>query len=113
MKNLLTCLICLICLTVPLFAFADMVSFDQYVFDRSSVTCSFQKSQAGFIKFNMIYGAGLGAKQASYICDQKYTNWKDMIKYSKKVANYLNKTEHIDPIEILTKIGLSNVRESK
>ena len=43
MKNLLTCLICLICLTVPLFAFADMVSFDQYVFDRSSVTCSFEK----------------------------------------------------------------------
>ncbi len=108
-----TLVIAFICIIIPFVAFADMVSFDQHVFDRSSVTCSFQKSTTGNIKFLMIFGSGLAASEVSYVCNEKYTNWKDMVKYAKKVANYINKTDHIDPIEILTKIGLSNVREGK
>jgi len=95
----------LICITIPLEASAKMVSFDQHVFDSSTVSCTFTKSKTGNIKFVMTYGHGLSA--VSYVCGEKYTHWKDMIKYAKEIAKYLNETDHIDPIKILSKIGLS------
>jgi hypothetical protein len=106
-------LICLVCMTIPLTVNADMVSFDQYVFDRATLSGSFTKSNTGTIKFVLAFGHSLSAAQASYICDQRYTHWKDMTKYAKQVAKHLNKTDYIDPIKILTEIGLTNVREGK
>ena len=101
----------LIFITIPLGASAKMVSFDQSVFDSSTVSCTFTKSKTGNIEFVMTYGHGLSARKVSYVCGEKYTHWKDMIKYAKEIAKHLNKTDHIDPIKILSKIGLSDVRE--
>ncbi|GAB6041384.1 hypothetical protein JCM17961_20580 [Endothiovibrio diazotrophicus] len=100
-----------ITLLIQTTASARTLSFDQFIADDSTLTCWFKKSDSGHVEFEMRFGHGVSIVATSFISSRTYTIWEDTVPLAKKVAEYIREHDHINPIEMLTGIGLPNVRE--
>jgi len=112
----------LVCLSIPMGASGKTVSFDQHVFDKSTFTCYFgvgeeveKTHDIGNLKKNIIikvcWGHGEAMQCTFYVCDQKYTTQEQIYGYSKKTAEVIDESSHIDAKALLGDLDLTGVTE--
>lgn len=105
---------------IPMTLSAKMISYDQFVIDTSQIFCEFTKNENGKVLFYFLFkrpamdvkiNTSVRTGESIYICEDEYTKWEDYVKYSKGVADYFNKGNHIHPPEMLRKLGLKGCKE--